>query len=69
MLELTPRENDVYLLLLSGRPLADCAAELGITYATFQVYSRFVYTKKHVKNRLQLMAQEIAKAATKGGNG
>lgn len=64
-LPLTPREDEVFRLLLSGRPLVDCAAELGITYTTMQVYARFVYTKKHVRNRLELMAREIERATVR----
>lgn len=51
---LTPRESDVYRLLLTGKPSPQCAAAVGITLGTFKVYSSRVYQKFGVTGRLDL---------------
>ena len=54
---LTPRETEVYRLLMSGKSGPKCAAELGIKLGTWKVYARWVYLKMGVSGRLQLIAK------------
>jgi len=56
-MELTAREKQVARILLTGKPLADCAAELGITTGTMKQYSHRVYQAEGVRGRVELMAR------------
>jgi len=55
---LTPRETEVYRLLMSGKSGVECAKELGIDLGTFKHHAHWVYLKHGVSGRLQLIAKE-----------
>ncbi len=59
---LTPREQDILKLLVSGSTIKDAAAQLGIGYYTADEYIRSVYVKLQVRSR----GSAIAKAVKEG---
>ena len=61
IMHLTPRETEVMKLLLTRKSGPECAKELRIALGTWKVYSRWVFLKSGVSNRIELMAREIEK--------
>ena len=53
--QLTPREYDLYLLLLEGFTLKESAERLLIKYSTANTHMSGVYRKLGVKSRAQLI--------------
>lgn len=56
---LTPRERQVFDLLLTGRSLAHIGKTLGISRATVATLAKHCYRKFHVKGRQQLAAATL----------
>lgn len=56
---LTPREREVFDLLLSGMPLADIGRTLGISRPTVATLARHCYAKFTVGGRQQLVAATL----------
>lgn len=52
---LTPRERDLYLLLLEGLTLKECAKKLSIKYSTANTHMTSVYKKLAVNSRAELL--------------
>ena len=52
---LTPRETDVFLLLLEGYTLRETAALLGVKYSTANTHMTAVYKKLEVNSRAELI--------------
>lgn len=52
---LTPREHDLYLLLLEGFTLKESAKLLGIQYSTANTHMTGVYRKLCVQSRAELI--------------
>jgi DNA-binding CsgD family transcriptional regulator len=52
---LTPREKDVFRLLLAGLMLKETAKELGIKYSTANSHMSAVYRKLNVNTRAELI--------------
>lgn len=53
--QLTPREHDLYLLLLEGFTLKESAEQLGIKYSTANTHMTGIYRKLGVKSRAELI--------------
>lgn len=53
--QLTPREHDLYLLLLEGFTLKESAKRLSIKYSTANTHMTGVYRKLGVKSRAELI--------------
>lgn len=54
---LTPREYDLFLLLLEGFTLKECATRLSIKYSTANTHMTGIYKKLGVKSRAELIIQ------------
>lgn len=52
---LTPREHELYLLLLNGFTLKESARELSIKYSTANTHMTNIYKKLDVKSRAELI--------------
>lgn len=52
---LTPREHEVYLLLLEGYTLKESAKRLSIKYSTANTHMTGIYRKLEVKSRAELI--------------
>lgn len=52
---LTPREAEIFDLVLLGKSNKDCAEALGISSRTVEVFRRQVMTKLHADNFAELM--------------
>ena len=52
---LTPREYDLYLLLLEGYTLKECAARIGVKYSTANTHMTGIYRKLGVRSRAELI--------------
>lgn len=52
---LTPREHDLYLLLLEGFTLKESAKQLSIKYSTANTHMTAIYKKLGVKSRAALI--------------
>lgn len=52
---LTPREHDLYLLLLEGFTLKESAKHLSIKYSTANTHMSAIYRKLGVKSRAELI--------------
>ena len=52
---LTPREHDLYLLLLEGFTLKKSAKQLSIKYSPANTHMTAIYKKLGVKSRAELM--------------
>lgn len=53
--QLTPREHDLYLLLLEGFTLKESAKQLGVKYSTANTHITGIYKKLGVKSRAELI--------------
>lgn len=53
--DLSPRELEVFHLLLSDRTLAEIAKELFISYSAIHYHCKNVYRKLGIKNRRQFL--------------
>jgi DNA-binding CsgD family transcriptional regulator len=53
--QLTPREHDLYLLLLEGFTLKESAKQLSIKYSTANTHMTGLYRKLGVKSRAELI--------------
>lgn len=53
--QLTPREHDLYLLLIEGFTLKESAKELSIKYSTANTHMTGIYKKLGVKSRAELI--------------
>lgn len=53
--KLTPREHDLYLLLLEGYTLKESAMQLSIKYSTANTHMSGVYKKLGVNSRAELI--------------
>lgn len=53
--QLTPREYDLYLLLLEGFTLKESAKQLSIKYSTANTHMTGIYRKLGVKSRAELI--------------
>lgn len=53
--QLTPREHDLYLLLLEGFTLKESAKQLSIKYSTANTHMTSIYRKLGVKSRAELI--------------
>ncbi|NMB97192.1 MAG: helix-turn-helix transcriptional regulator [Clostridiaceae bacterium] len=52
---LTPREKDVYLLLIEGFTLKEIAKQLGLKYSTVNTHMTQIYRKLKVKSKAELI--------------
>lgn len=52
---LTPRENDLYLLLIEGFTLKESANQLSIKYSTANTHMTGIYKKLGVNSRAELI--------------
>lgn len=52
---LTPREHELYLLLLEGFTLRESAKQLSIKYSTANTHMTGIYKKLDVKSRAELI--------------
>ncbi|MEL7648601.1 MAG: LuxR C-terminal-related transcriptional regulator [Sedimentibacter sp.] len=53
--QLTPREYELYLLLLEGFSLKECAEKLSVKYSTANTHMTAVYKKLKVNTRAELI--------------
>lgn len=53
--QLTPREHDLYLLLLEGFTLKESAKQLGVKYSTANTHMTGIYRKLGVRSRAELI--------------
>lgn len=53
--QLTPREKDVYFLLLEGFTLKESARQLEVKYSTANTHMTSIYRKLGVKSRAELI--------------
>lgn len=53
--QLTPREHDLYLLLLQGFTLKESAQQLSVKYSTANTHMTSIYKKLGVKSRAELI--------------
>lgn len=53
--QLTPREHELYLLLLEGFTLKESAKQLSIKYSTANTYMSGIYKKLGVSSRAKLI--------------
>ena len=53
--QLTPREHELYLLLLEGFTLRESAEQLGIKYSTANTHMTGIYRKLGVRSRAELI--------------
>lgn len=53
--QLTPREHDLYLLLLEGFTLKESAKQLSVKYSTANTHMTAIYRKLGVKSRAELI--------------
>lgn len=53
--KLTPREHDLYILLLEGYTLKESAMQLSIKYSTANTHMSGVYKKLEVNSRAELI--------------
>lgn len=53
--QLTPREREVFSLLIRGQPLKQAAAQLGVQYCTVNSHTTRIYRKLQVRTRSQLI--------------
>lgn len=63
--QLTPREQDLYLLLLEGFTLKESAKQLGVKYSTANTHMSSIYKKLEVSSRAELI---ISYRNFNGGN-
>lgn len=61
MAKLSPREKEVYELMISGKTNREICADLCICRGTLEKYITKIYRKKGVKNRLELVFKPISK--------
>lgn len=52
---LTPREHDLFLLLLEGYTLKECAKKLTVKYSTANTHMTGIYRKLEVNTRAELI--------------
>lgn len=52
---LTPREHDLYLLLIEGYTLKKSATMLGVKYSTANTHMTCIYRKLEVNSRAELI--------------
>lgn len=52
---LTQREYEMYLLLIEGYTLKECAAQLSIKYSTANTHMTSIYKKLHVNTKASLI--------------
>lgn len=52
---LTPRENDLFLLLLEGYTLKESAKQLSVKYSTANTHMTSIYKKLNVNSRAELI--------------
>ncbi|SMC69709.1 helix-turn-helix transcriptional regulator [Papillibacter cinnamivorans] len=52
---LTPREHDLFLLLLEGYTLKECAKQLSVKYSTANTHMTGIYKKLGVNSRAELI--------------
>lgn len=52
---LTPREHDLYLLLLEGYTLKECSKRLSVKYSTANTHMTGIYRKLGVNSRAELI--------------
>lgn len=55
VLLLTPREYELYALLLEGYSLKECAEQLSVKYSTANTHMTAVYKKLEVNTRAELI--------------
>ncbi len=55
ILSLTPREHDLFLLLLEGFTLKESAAQLSVKYSTANTHMTSIYKKLDVNSRAELI--------------
>jgi len=55
VLSLTPREKDIYLLLIEGFTLKEVAKQSGIKYSTVNTHMTQIYKKLKVNTRAELI--------------
>ncbi len=67
--KLTPREQEVYDLLIQGCSNKDIEDALHITHATVKYHVSNVLTKFHVKRRTQLIALHFSEGGNNGTGG
>ncbi len=52
---LTPREYELYLLLVEGYTLKECASKLSIKYSTVNTHMTSIYKKLEVNTKAELI--------------
>jgi DNA-binding CsgD family transcriptional regulator len=59
MRHLTEKEQDLYLLILSGKSNKEIATQLGITVRTVRFHVSNILAKHKATNRLELLARQL----------
>lgn len=54
---LTPREKEIFALLLQGQKMKEIAAELGVQFTTVSFHMTSLYKKLEIHDRAQLFVQ------------
>ena len=55
IMSLTPREHDLFLLLLEGFTLKESATQLSVKYSTANTHMTSIYKKLNVNSRAELI--------------
>lgn len=55
IISLTPREHDLFLLLLEGYTLKESATQLSVKYSTANTHMTSIYKKLNVNSRAELI--------------
>jgi DNA-binding CsgD family transcriptional regulator len=55
IMSLTPREHDLFLLLLEGFTLKESAKQLSVKYSTANTHMTSIYKKLNVNSRAELI--------------
>lgn len=61
---LSPREEEVYKELLTGKSIKEIADSLFIAQSTISTHLQRIYQKKEVNSRLELLALRIKELET-----
>ena len=55
--DLTPREMEVFTMLLTDASLKQIAISLGVSYSTVNFHSKNLYRKLNIHSRIELFAK------------
>lgn len=66
MIPLSPRQRQVFALLLEGRANKEIARELGIAAGTVKVHVEDVLSKLRARNRIEIVTRYMRPTETAG---